>query len=55
MILVTRIFVLSAISMMLLTACGGSVGGPNSAVQPPPPVDTTLDWDDDNWDEKDWT
>lgn len=57
MILATRVFILSAISLTLLSACGGSGGGPDPAAQPPrpPPADTTLDWDDDNWDEKEWT
>ena len=41
--------------MTFLSACGGGGGGGDTPPQPPPPpIDTTLDWDEDNWDEKDW-
>ena len=47
--------VLLVLAMSLtLTACGGGGGSDGGNNQPPPPVDTTLDWDEDNWDEKDW-
>jgi hypothetical protein len=39
-------------SLFALTACGG--GGSSAAVSPPPPADTALDWDDDNWDQRNW-
>ena len=49
----TRTLVLAFIALVFLSACGG--GGGNGGANPPPPlVDTTLTWDDDNWDEKDW-
>jgi major membrane immunogen (membrane-anchored lipoprotein) len=36
------------VSLLLLGACGDGNG------TTPPPVDPSLDWDEDNWDEKDW-
>jgi len=53
MVPITRIFILAFIALAFLSACGG--GGkkqPDPIV--PPPEDTTMEWDDDNWDEKDW-
>ena len=47
--------VLFVFSLFGLSGCGGGGGGSDPAVQPPPPADTSLDWDEDNWDEKDWT
>jgi hypothetical protein len=35
------------ISLLFLAGCGDSSGTT-------PPADTTLDWDEDNWDEKEW-
>ena len=52
MISITRTFILAFIALAFLSACGGGGGGSNPP--PPPPVDTTMNWDDDNWDEKDW-
>jgi hypothetical protein len=49
-----RIVLLLIFAVLGLTACGGG-GGSDPVVQPPPPADTSLDWDEDNWDEKDWT
>ena len=37
-----------------LAACGGGGGGGDSPQPQPPTPDTTMNWDDDNWDEKDW-
>ena len=57
MISITRTFILAFIALAFLSACGGGGGGGGSGSNPsdtPPPVDTTLTWDDDNWDEKDW-
>jgi hypothetical protein len=48
-----RTFVLICGALALLSACGGG-GGKKTPDTLPPPVDTTLTWDDDNWDEKDW-
>ena len=48
----TRILVIAFFSLAFLSACGG--GGTPPPDPPAPPVDTTLDWDEDNWDEKDW-
>ena len=41
----------------MLVACGsdGGGGGSDGGNNNPPTTDTTLDWDEDNWDEKDWT
>ena len=53
----TRAAILSVILVFALTACGGGGGGNggnNQQPPPPPPVDTSLDWDNDNWDEKEW-
>jgi hypothetical protein len=50
-----RGFVTLALVLCSLSACGGGGGGSDPVVQPPPPADTSLDWDEDNWDEKDWT
>ena len=49
----TRTFILAFIALAFLSACGGGGSGSNPS-DTPPPVDTTLTWDDDNWDEKDW-
>jgi ABC-type glycerol-3-phosphate transport system substrate-binding protein len=51
----TRLFLrttLLLVSCLALAACGG--GGKKTTDTPAPPVDTTMNWDDDNWDEKDW-
>ncbi len=48
-----RTFILIFTAMAFLAACGG--GGKKTTNDPPPPVDTTMDWDADNWDEKNWT
>ena len=47
-----RTIVLAFIALALLSACGG--GGKKQPDPPALPVDTTMEWDDDNWDEKDW-
>ena len=49
-----RALILIAALAVSLTACGGSSSP--AAVVPPvlPPVDVDLDWDDDNWDERNW-
>ena len=49
-----RTLILAITSLVFLSACGGSGGGTPDPVVVPPPADTTLDWDEDNWDEKDW-
>ena len=55
MLFTVRVFVLVFIALALLSACGGGSGGKKqSDPPPPPPVDTTMNWDDDNWDAKDW-
>ena len=46
-----RLFLAVALAS-ILTACGG--GGSNPPADPPPAADTQLDWDDDNWDERNW-
>ena len=53
----TRFLVIAFFSLAFLSACGGGGGGDGGGSEPPttsPPVDTQLNWDDDNWDEKDW-
>ena len=51
-------FTFIAVLLVTLTGisgCGGSGGSPDPVVQQsPPPVDTTMNWDDDEWAEKDW-
>ena len=37
-----------------LSACGGGGEGGANQEPSPPPIDTTLDWDRDNWDEREW-
>jgi hypothetical protein len=50
-----RAGMLPAVLMIGLAACGGSGGGGEKMPDTPPPsADTTLDWDDASWDEKDW-
>jgi hypothetical protein len=36
------------ISLLFLAGCGNGTG------ITPPPVDPSLDWDEGNWDEKEW-
>jgi predicted small lipoprotein YifL len=49
-----RALILIAALAVSLTACGGSSSP--AAVVPPvlPTIDTDLDWDNDNWDERNW-
>ena len=54
MISTARILILAFIAMALLSACGGGGGKKKPDPTVPPPVDTDLTWDEDNWDEKDW-
>ena len=43
-----RSILILGLALLLLGGCGN--GGETS----PPPADPTLDWDEDNWDEKEW-
>ena len=52
MISITRTFILAFIALAFLSACGG--GGGSNPADTPPAADTQLDWDDDNWDERNW-
>lgn len=48
-----RTSILALVALASLSACGG--GGKKTTTTPPPtPVDANLDWDQGNWDEKEW-
>ena len=47
-----RIGLLLIFTLLGLSACGGGGGSDGGNSNPPP--DTTMDWDQDNWDEEDW-
>jgi hypothetical protein len=51
-----RIGLILFLSLIGVSACGGSSGGSDPVNPPPPPptADTNLDWDDGNWDEENW-
>lgn len=50
---IRTVMLILAISLTL-SACSGG-GGSDGNTNNPPATDTTMDWDEDNWDEKDWT